>query len=233
MEAPLNSIRFSIDTGTTQPLPALSPFQNDMKVLLPENYLKLRNEIWETGFSFAVHVWNDGEKCYILDGHQRVECLRRMCQEMEIDPFTVEVPVVEVEAKDFKEAKRKCLAAASQYGDFKIEALQKTLAEAELPVVAAVKMFDFPMIDLANGKKFEFPSTQKEDRPIIKGDEEFSKEVGEKNNYLVFLFDDKEAFDAACAKFGVKPVISMLSREYNEKMATRGIGRVLDGKLLK
>lgn len=229
-------LRVSIDTGYSMALDELTPFQNDMKTLNPENYLKLKGEIWETGFSFAVHVWGSPDgKFFILDGHQRVECLKRMCTEAGVADSEQEIPVVIVDAKDFREAKRKCLAAASQFGRFDVKALQKTLSEAELPTVQAVKMFDFPMVDLLNGTMFQIPTNKPaEERKIIQGDEEFSKEVDEKNNYLVFLFDSKEDFDSACAKFGVKPVISMLSREYNEKMATRGIGRILPGKdLLK
>lgn len=133
-----------INLGTI-PLSKIEPFQHNMKTLSDENYQKLRREIEETGFSFAVHVWEYMGKTHCLDGHQRIECLKRM-YEGRPDPL---VPVVYVQASSFAEAKRKTLSAASQYGEFNTEGLQKMLAEIEIPQELVAGHFSIPQVDLS------------------------------------------------------------------------------------
>lgn len=140
------------------PLADLVNFQNDMKALTQDNYLRLRREIEETGFSFAVHVWKHKGKANILDGHQRVDTLKRMAEEGALKGNFL-VPCVIVDAKDFAEAKRKCLSAASQFGQFSMPGLMKTLKEAKISVDKAQLMFNFPKLGQSvfdAGKKVEF-----------------------------------------------------------------------------
>jgi hypothetical protein len=155
-------MRNDVSALTTERPAALHEFQNGMKTLSDANYAKLRGEIEETGFSFAVHAWRDKGKLFILDGHQRVACLKRMVQEGAVDKAT-EIPVVLVEAKNFKEAKRKCLAAASQFGEFNIEGLKKTLSQADILPLNAAKHFDFPTVDFTalGAEKIEAGETAK------------------------------------------------------------------------
>ncbi len=141
-------IKFAINTGTTVSLSKIKPFQHEMKTMSQENYIRLRREIEETGFSFAPHVWFDGKDYNCLDGHQRVECLKRIIKDQMIDD--IEVPVVLVEAKDYFEAKRKCLAAASQYGTFNAENLVKMLSEVKMTPIEASNHFHFPEINFDN-----------------------------------------------------------------------------------
>ncbi len=129
-------------------LSELHDFQNGMKTLSDENYLKLKREILETGFSFAVHAWKDKGKFWILDGHQRVECLRRMAKE-EKKRADYEIPVIKVEAENLKEAKRKCLSAASQYGAFDVGGLVKTIEQAGIKIDEAKASFNFPKVDIS------------------------------------------------------------------------------------
>lgn len=163
-------IRFCVDTKMKVALSALNPFQNDMKKLMPPEYLALRAEIEETGFSFAPHVWRDPDGVYqILDGHQRVECLKRMQAESVTDE-DIMVPVVEVEARDFREAKRKCLAGAATYGKMNLEGVAQTISQAELAPLRAATMFRFPDVDLKEldptpPKKVEFSASTKPKEP--------------------------------------------------------------------
>lgn len=142
-------IHIACESGAVANLEDLHDFQNEMKTLSTMNYLKLRKEIEETGFSFAVHVWPNAEdnKLYILDGHQRVSCLRRMKAETASEEILV--PIVRVEARGYIEAKRKVMAAASQYGEFNIDGLIKTLNDAEIEPAQALTMFHFPEIEPA------------------------------------------------------------------------------------
>lgn len=63
----------------------------------------------------------------------------------------------------------------------------------------------------------------------VEGEQEFTKELLEEQNYLVFTFDNVMDWQVAKEKFGIKAVNSLDSREGYEK---KGVGRVLDGKLL-
>lgn len=137
-------LKSSVRTLEHVPLSKLTPFQENMKMLSDGNYRKLRREIEETGFSFAVHVWENMGHLFILDGHQRVECLRRMYENMP-DPL---VPIVKVAAVDFKEAKRKVMAAASQYGEFNTDNLRKMIETSGLTISQCADHFHFPEIDL-------------------------------------------------------------------------------------
>ena len=89
------------------------PFQGKMKTLSSENYEKLKNEILDTGFAFAVHVWKCKGKLYLIDGHQRVSTLVRM---RDGGIHVPDIPYVIVTAKSYNDAKRHVLQGVSQYG---------------------------------------------------------------------------------------------------------------------
>lgn len=113
----MEEIKLAINTKDVLGVSLLEALQGNLKVLPDENYQKLKKEMLKDGFSFAVHVWEDKSagKIFILDGHQRVAALKRASSEGIKIP---QVPVVFVEADDVNHAKRKVLAAASQYGKF-------------------------------------------------------------------------------------------------------------------
>jgi len=76
------------------------------------NVSKLVNAIIKNGWSFPVFVWAGHN--YVIDGAGRklaVEQLIKQGHEIK------EIPVLEIEAKDLEEAKRKVLEVSSQYGD--------------------------------------------------------------------------------------------------------------------
>jgi len=90
---------------------ALEPFQDGIKTLPKKNKDKLKASILNHGFSFPIFMWNNK----IIDGHQRIAVLKELSAEGIIIP---EIPVVEIQAKDEKEAKQKILLASSGYGLF-------------------------------------------------------------------------------------------------------------------
>lgn len=126
----MEEVKLAIKTRDTLGISLLENLQGDLKVLSAENYEKLKREILVDGFSFAVHVWEnpvDG-KIYITDGHQRVATLKKMSEEGYKIP---QVPVVFIEADDLNHAKRKVLAAASQYGKFDQSGAEKFIQTIE------------------------------------------------------------------------------------------------------
>ena len=92
----------------------LKAFQGSTKTLQRDQYDKLRNSIERHGFLAPVFVW-DG---WILDGHQRLH----VC---ESEGWDIEggVPVVEIEAKDARDAAEKLLLISSTYGKIDTQGL--------------------------------------------------------------------------------------------------------------
>lgn len=119
------SVRVDYRFGKAVSIHDLKALQGDLKTLSDENYKKLRNEILETGFAFAPHVWKDKNgKYWLVDGHQRTEALRRMENEGLGVP---KIPIVEVQAKSLNEAKVRVLQGISQYGDMNLGFLDEFL----------------------------------------------------------------------------------------------------------
>ena len=91
----------------------LTPFQGKLKTLDDKNFNKLRKSIVDEGFSFTVHVWENADVIYIIDGHQRVSVLTQMRKQgIKIPPISCSF----VSAKTYRDAKKLVLLAISQYG---------------------------------------------------------------------------------------------------------------------
>ncbi len=93
---------------------SLVPFQQNLKDLDTEQYDKLLSSFKKHGYFVPAYVWmNDGTP-YIMDAHQRHRVL--MHEEIVFENSDYQVPYIEIQASDEKDAKEKLLLIASQYG---------------------------------------------------------------------------------------------------------------------
>lgn len=136
----------------------LIPMQGNLKELKEENYQKLKKQILDLGFSAPFFVWSysKGEvknKLELLDGHQRYRTLARMREEGISIPL--EVPIVDVDASDLDEAKRKILAISSNYGTMTTDGLKEFTDSMNIDFDDMVQSFEFDSIDFEDFELIE------------------------------------------------------------------------------
>jgi DNA modification methylase len=127
------------DKLKTLPLKKLSEIkdlQGNLKDLSETNFNKLKQSIEEHGFKFPFYVWFDKKGvCWTLDGHQR----KRVISSVYGD---VEVPYIEVEAKDKKDAKKQILLISSQYGEVTKDGFDEFSFDLEKEFISDFTTFD-------------------------------------------------------------------------------------------
>lgn len=139
-------IRIECEAKTTLPLDKLIPFQDKIKTLPREQYEKFRKVLIEQGVKFSKHVWKNGNKYYIIDGHQTVYTLTKLRDE---EGYKVpNLPVTLVKAKSLKEAKLAVLAGASTFGVFDEVSLEKYLKTNKIDIDLALESFEFVGVDV-------------------------------------------------------------------------------------
>lgn len=139
------TVRITCKGSSTASIDSLVEFQGNLKELTTENYKKMKKQIEQLGFSDPIAVWRDDGQLKILGGHQRTRTLKIMRNEGWIVP---DVPINEIEAKDEKEAKRKVLAMASQYGEVTSQGLYEFVVDAGIDPGELASGFTLPEIDL-------------------------------------------------------------------------------------
>lgn len=179
------SIQIKCEGSRTLPVSELRPFQGNLKTLTEANFIKLKGLILSQGFSFPIFVWNDREnnQTYIIDGHQRVRTLSKLVEE----GYTVpNVPVADVQAQTFSEAKKKLLAAASQFGDVDQQGLYEFVIDNDFDPGFLEENFKLPEVNM---KQF----TQGFFGEGANNTDTDSKEYDQ---------DDFDKFDTVCPKCG-------------------------------
>lgn len=94
------------------------PLQGNLKDLSSENYNKLKKSIEKHGFVIPVFCYDDGKDKWIVDAHQRQRVMLK-------EGWDIEVPYVNIEAKDLEDAKEILLKVSSQYGHITLEGLDE------------------------------------------------------------------------------------------------------------
>src|SRR3990167_4059292 len=97
----------------------LEPLQKNLKDLSKENYLRLKKSLLDFGFIVPLVIWKNDGRNWVVDAHQRLRVLRSES----VEPY--ELPYVEIEAQDEREAKKKLLVISSQYGHLTQEGLDE------------------------------------------------------------------------------------------------------------
>lgn len=143
----------------------------------------------------------------LIAGHQRVKILKALGRGDEL--IDVRVPNRQLTKAEFEEYN---LRSNKNTGDWDN---------------AILKMFDKNVLAESGFSDKEVEDLFGVDE--VKGEVEFTKELLEENNYLVFVFNNVLDWQVAKDKFGIKAVSGLDSKEGYEK---KGVGRVLDGKVL-
>jgi hypothetical protein len=141
-------------------LAELHPFQANLKDLSTKDFVKLRQQIIDTGFSYPFFVWRDclNQKWYLIDGHQRLRVLWKLEEEGFILPkFFKCVPI---EAANYKEARVKLLQCASSYGKMSSQSLYEFSVTSDFNVEKLDSSFRFADINFHKFKVefFDDPS---------------------------------------------------------------------------
>lgn len=125
------------------PIEEIENFQGELKSIDQTNLNKLKSSIEQYGFSFPIFVWRKK----ILDGHQRLLAVRSMLEdgeELEGDLL----PVVEIEAKDEREAAEKLLLINSRYAKINQSGFDEFIAKFRVNMEKFQSMIEIPEIDL-------------------------------------------------------------------------------------
>lgn len=186
----MKNVRVNIRGVVNLRLSDLNAFQEDIKVLTDENYVRMKEEILQDGFSFSPHVFLDSEgKAWLLDGHQRRTCLERMEKEGFQIPI---IPCMEVEAESLEHARRLVLAAASQFGTFRVNKLAEFAKKTGLEPIKLTQRFALPSVKLER-----FTGVNAHNRKVPEGAKEYTE--GEFSSFdhkcpkCGFEFDDEAA----------------------------------------
>ena len=138
-----NKIKITCTGSRVISFESLRNFQGNLKSLEKPQFDKLKRSIEKHGFSFPVFVWGDN---LILDGHQRLFVVGEMLKSgFSIDP----VPVVDIEAKNEKEASEKLLILQGRYGKITEDGLYEFIHNFDLDIREIEKDLELPDIDLS------------------------------------------------------------------------------------
>jgi len=168
----------------------------------------LKESLKEYGFAEPIIVNKNSERFnIIISGHQR--CV--VAKEMGI----TEVPVVYLDL-DLEKERILNLRFNRMYGEFDFAKLKEY--DRDLLVSVGFKGEELKKIDevlLSSGQ--------------LDSEMDFTQELLEENNYVIFVFDNKLDFQVVKERFGLKPRAALDSRKKYNRV---GIGRVISGKKL-
>lgn len=160
------TLRIACEALAVADLDSFIEFQGELKVLLEPEKKALRAQIETQGYSFAAHCWRHDGKLFLLDGHQRMRVIRSMREDGWVIP---PLPYSLVLADSYSQAKRKLLAAASQYGKVQESGLAEFIKDIEIKPIEIAE-FRFPEINLPTFVSEHFRISPTETDQDVPGD---------------------------------------------------------------
>lgn len=193
----MQKIQIRVGEKRTVDIDNLEEMQGGLKDLSKENYERLKKEILESGFAFPLFVWRDGGRDKLLGGHQRLRTLKTMRR---MGYSVPPIPVIDIEADDEREARRRVLQDASQYGTVNEDGFAEFLAESKFELDFAESSFRLPDMKWdkffdSNAPEIALPEDKKEQR---------SASEGVKQVVLKFDADTYSKFDQMCVSLSHK-----------------------------
>jgi hypothetical protein len=138
-------VEIKCETSRSLPLDQIHPMQGDLKKLDKKNFDKLYQQIIDEGFISPFFVWKNGDKFFLLDGHQRYNVIKEMTKKPVILPHVW--PIVEIQASNYKQACKRILALSSQYGTMTKEGLKEFIEKATIEQEELFEEYQFDCID--------------------------------------------------------------------------------------
>lgn len=117
-----SSLNINCNAKDYLPFNKLKDFQGTLKLRDASDYEKIENSFEKHGFASPFFVWKENDNNWVLDGHGRLQTLKIM----EKRGITIpELPVVYVNCKDRKDAKKLLLKLNSNFGKMTKESVIK------------------------------------------------------------------------------------------------------------
>lgn len=155
----MEKIRIRCQGASVADYKTLLPFQGDLKDLSDEDYARMKAVILKNGFTAPMHVWQDADKLYTLDGHQRCRVIERMKADGHELPDGDLFPIDYVHADSYGQAKEILLSHASVYGTVNQKGLADFLNESKLQPILLKSDFKLPELNFKDFTKKFFPTT--------------------------------------------------------------------------
>lgn len=198
----------------------LIPYKDNPRI----NYMAVdavANSIREFGFKVPIIVDKNN---VIIAGHTRLEASKRLG--LEKVPVIIADDLTPEQVKAFRIMDNK----SAQYSEWDYEKLLKEIDElAELNYDIDLTGFSQVELDEIITKIEKEQEKEKEKQEEEKPEVEFTEQLLEEHNYIVFYFDNTLDWQVAKEIFDIKTVKALGSKEGFEQ---KGIGRVVDGKKL-
>jgi hypothetical protein len=141
-------IRIECKGSGTEDYQKLLDFQGKLKTLHKSDYERLRDHILKRGFSEPISVWTWKGRKHILNGHQRLKTVKDMVEKEGYK--TGPLPINQIDAKSWKEARRKVLSLTSQFGRTRAEGLFNFLKDTDITPEELLADFTFADLDLVD-----------------------------------------------------------------------------------
>jgi len=159
-------IKINVKGLKTKNIKKFKSFQGNLKEISEENLKKLKESIKRNGFNAPIFIWKDHN--YILDGHQRIKAVDELIRE-EYTLKNFELPYVEIEAKDKKQAAEMVLSYNQQYGKITQEGFLEFKDAFQLDMSALDDFIDLEQFDFETSeqeaKEDDFDTEQALEKP--------------------------------------------------------------------